>query len=92
MSVVRSSSWSQSVRLKIAKNRRSESEFLTTDVTDITDARGSEHNQRGQPLTFVVCLRRPFKISETRHPKNRKVDRGHLKKTSLNRLFGYYRR
>ena len=49
-------------------------------------------NQRGQPLTFVVCLRRPLKISETKHPKNRKVDRGYLKKTSLNRLFGYYRR
>ena len=40
-SVVRSSSWSKSVRLKIAKNRRSESESLTTDVTDITDDWGS---------------------------------------------------
>ena len=37
MAVVRSSNWSQSVRLKKAKSRRSESAFLTTDVTDITD-------------------------------------------------------
>ena len=35
--VVRLSSWSQSVRLKITKNRRSESAFLNMDVTGITD-------------------------------------------------------
>ena len=46
MSVVRSSSWYKSVRLKISKNRRSDSAFLTTEVTDITDDRGSGNYQR----------------------------------------------
>ena len=65
--VVRSSSWSQSVRLKIAKPRRPESAFLTTDVTDITD------NQRGQPLTFVVRSSQSFQIVEAEYLENLKV-------------------
>ena len=55
MAVVRSSNWSQSVRLKKAKSRRSESAFLTTDVTDIRDD-WMLGNQRTIRAIRVICV------------------------------------
>ena len=84
MSVVRSSSSSQSVRLKITKNRRSESAFLNMDVTGITDVRRSGNfpryplirgESREEKGGMFWVLQRPHVSSSDRQQRHRGMTR-----------------